>query len=70
MAMDCHFDENFEKNHQKYDVSQIHSRSFLSTSGVSGRPRNINLDRKKASGKTSKASQMIKSKINKENEQI
>ncbi len=30
------FDENFEKNHQKTDVSQIHSRSLLGTSGTSG----------------------------------
>ena len=44
MAMDCHFDENFEKNHQKYDVSQIHSRSFLGTSGMSKRLKNINFD--------------------------
>ena len=69
-AMDHHFDENFEKNPQKPDVSQIHSRSFLGTSGTSRTLKNINLDSQKASGKTLKASQMIKSKINKENEQI
>ena len=42
IALGHHFVEIFEKNPQKYDISQIHSRSFLDASRISGRPKNIN----------------------------